>query len=58
MFYWALVFMIVAIITAIFGFGGPAIAIAGIAKLLFVTFLVAFIITLITGMTRRSHTRM
>lgn len=56
--YWALVFLIVAIISAIFGFGGPTIAIAGIAKLLFAMFLVAFIIALITGMTHRSHTRM
>jgi uncharacterized membrane protein YtjA (UPF0391 family) len=35
MLYWALVFLIVAIIAAIFGFGGVAVAAAGIAKLLF-----------------------
>jgi uncharacterized membrane protein YtjA (UPF0391 family) len=49
MLYWALVFLIVAIIAAIFGFGGVAVAAAGIAKLLF--------ITLITGLTRRGSTR-
>ena len=45
MLYWALVFLIVAIIAAIFGFGGVAVAAAGIAKLLFFIFLVVFIIT-------------
>ena len=38
MLYWALVFLIVAIIAAIFGFGGVAVAAAGIAKLLFFIF--------------------
>jgi len=58
MLYWALVFLVVAIIAAIFGYGGPAIATAGIVKILFFIFLMAFIITLITGMTRRSRTGM
>src|SRR6059058_2846739 len=40
MLYWALVFLIVAIIAAVFGFAGVATAAAGIAKLLFYIFLV------------------
>jgi uncharacterized membrane protein YtjA (UPF0391 family) len=46
---WAIVFVIVAIVAAIFGFGGIAVASAGIAKILFFIFLVLFIISLIFG---------
>jgi uncharacterized membrane protein YtjA (UPF0391 family) len=46
---WAVVFLIIALVAAIFGFGGIAAASAGIAKLLFVIFLVLFIISLIFG---------
>ncbi len=46
---WAVVFLILAIVAAIFGFGGVAAASAGIAKLLFFVFLVLFIISLIFG---------
>ncbi|MGA8154016.1 MAG: DUF1328 family protein [Terriglobales bacterium] len=35
MLYWALVFLVVALVAAIFGFGGIALAAAGIAKFLF-----------------------
>lgn len=47
MLYWALVFFIVAIIAAVFGFGGIASASAGIAQVLFFIFLALFVITLI-----------
>jgi uncharacterized membrane protein YtjA (UPF0391 family) len=50
---WALTFLIVAIIAAIFGFGGIATAAAGIARFLFFVFLVIFVVTLIMGFTRR-----
>jgi uncharacterized membrane protein YtjA (UPF0391 family) len=50
---WALTFFIVAIIAAIFGFGGVAIASAEIAKILFVVFLILFAVSLIVGLTRR-----
>jgi uncharacterized membrane protein YtjA (UPF0391 family) len=46
---WAVVFLIVAIVAAVFGFGGIAAASAGIAKILFFIFLVLFIISLIFG---------
>lgn len=51
---WALVFLLVAIVAAIFGFGGIAIASAGIAKLLFFLFLVIFLVTLVMSIARRA----
>lgn len=53
MLYWAVVFLIIAIVAAIFGFGGIAVAATGIAKLLFFIFIVIFLITLIFGFSRR-----
>src|SRR5512132_1715872 len=49
MLYWAVVFLIIALVAAVFGFGGIAAASAGIAKLLFFIFLVLFVISLIFG---------
>ena len=46
---WAVVFLIIVLVAAIFGFGGIAAASAGIAKLLFFIFLVLFVISLIFG---------
>ncbi len=48
---WAVVFLIIALMAAVFGFGGIAAASAGIAKLLFFIFLVLFVISLIFGWT-------
>ena len=53
MLYWALTFFLVALVAAILGFGGVAFAAAGIAKLLFVLFLVLFIFSLVAHMSRR-----
>lgn len=50
---WALIFFVVAIIAAVFGFGGIASASAGIAQILFFLFLVLFVVSLIMGMARR-----
>ena len=50
---WALGFFVIAIIAAIFGFGGIAVAAAGIAKILFFLFLVLFLLTLVGGLVRR-----
>jgi uncharacterized membrane protein YtjA (UPF0391 family) len=47
---WALVFLVIAIIAALFGFGGIATASAGIAKILFFVFLIGFIVALIAGL--------
>ena len=47
---WALGFLIVAIIAAMLGFGGVALASAGIAKVLFFIFLLGFVVTLVIGL--------
>lgn len=47
MLYWAVMFFIVAIVAAIFGFGGIASASAGIAQILFFIFIALFVATLI-----------
>jgi len=44
---WALVFFIVALVAAVFGFGGIAVAAAGIAKFLFFVFVVLFLASLV-----------
>lgn len=47
---WAAAFFILALIAAVFGFGGIAATSAGIAKILFFIFLVIFAISLIMGL--------
>lgn len=47
MLYWALVFLLVALIAGAFGFGGIASASAGIAQILFFIFLVLFVAALL-----------
>jgi uncharacterized membrane protein YtjA (UPF0391 family) len=44
---WALGFLVIALVAALFGFGGIAVAAAGIAKFLFFVFLVLFVASLI-----------
>lgn len=51
---WALAFFLIAILAAVFGFSGIAIASAGIAKILFFIFLVVFLVTLVMGVARRA----
>ncbi len=53
MLYWALLFLVVAIIAAVFGFGGIAAGATSIAKILFFVFLVLFIVSLLFGGIRR-----
>lgn len=48
--WWAVVFFIIAIIAAIFGFGGIAAGAVSIAKILFVVALVVFVVLLIAGL--------
>jgi uncharacterized membrane protein YtjA (UPF0391 family) len=50
---WALTFFVLALIAAIFGFGGIAAGAAEIAKILFILFLVLFVISLFTGAIRK-----
>lgn len=54
MLYYAAVFFIIAIIAAVFGFGGIAAGAAEIAKILFYIFVLGFIISLVVGLVRRS----
>ena len=54
MLYYALVFLLIAILAAIFGFGGISIAFAGIAKLLFFLFIVLFVVSLVMNVARRA----
>ena len=44
---WAITFLIIAIIAAIFGFGGIAATATGIAQILFYIFIVLFLVTLL-----------
>ncbi len=46
---WTIVFLILAILAAIFGFGFAASAFATIAKILFFVFLIIFVVTLVMG---------
>jgi uncharacterized membrane protein YtjA (UPF0391 family) len=54
MLYWALVFLAVALVAALFGFGGVASTAAGFAKILFFIFLILFLVSLVFGGLRRS----
>ena len=49
---WALGFFVVALVAAVFGFGGIAASAVGIAKLLFFGFLILAAISLIAGLAR------
>jgi uncharacterized membrane protein YtjA (UPF0391 family) len=51
---WALIFFVVALVAALFGFGGIAVAAAGVAKILFYLFLILFLITLVGHLMRRT----
>ena len=51
---WAVTFFMIALVAALFGFGGIAAAATGIAKILFFVFLVLFIVSLIAGIVRRA----
>ena len=53
---WALTFFVVALLAAIFGFSGIALAAAGVAKILFYLFLVLFLISLIAGLAQKPRT--
>lgn len=46
---WAVTFLIIALIAAIFGFGGIAEGATDIAQVLFFIFIVLFVISLIAG---------
>jgi uncharacterized membrane protein YtjA (UPF0391 family) len=53
MLYYAVVFFIIALIAALFGFGGIAVAAAGIAKIQFVVLLIVALVTFLLSLARR-----
>lgn len=48
--HWAVMFFVIAVVAAIFGFSGIAATSVGIAKVLFFIFVVLFLIFLIMGL--------
>jgi uncharacterized membrane protein YtjA (UPF0391 family) len=46
---WTITFLIIAVVAAIFGFGGIAAGAASIAKILFYIFIVLFLLSIIGG---------
>lgn len=49
MFSWGIIFLIIALVAALFGFGGLAGTAAWAAKLVFVVGLILFVLNLFTG---------
>ncbi len=54
MLYWSLMFLVIALVAGLFGFGGIASTATGIAQILFVIALVLFLVSLFTGFARRN----
>ena len=54
MLYYAVVFLVVALIAAAFGFSGIAAGAAGIAKILFVLVLIGAVVTFFISLSRRA----
>jgi uncharacterized membrane protein YtjA (UPF0391 family) len=46
---WAVTFLIIALVAAVFGFGGIASGATSIAQILFFVFLVLFVVSLLMG---------
>ena len=53
MLHYAVVFLVIALIAAVFGFGGIAAGAVEIAKLLFFVFIVMAVVTFMVGLLRR-----
>jgi uncharacterized membrane protein YtjA (UPF0391 family) len=50
---YAIAFFVIAIIAALFGFGGIAAGATEIAKILFFVFLILFVVSLVAGVLKR-----
>ena len=50
---WVLIFLAIALISAVFGFGGIAGAAAGIAKIIFYLFVILFVVSLVLNLINR-----
>lgn len=56
MLYYAGVFFVIALIAAVFGFGGIAAGAVEIAKILFFLFVLIAVVTFVVGLMRRGRT--
>jgi uncharacterized membrane protein YtjA (UPF0391 family) len=52
MLYWAMVFLLIALVAAVLGFGFVATGLAVVAKVLFFVFMGLFALSLVTSMAR------
>lgn len=52
---WTLIFLVIALVAAVFGFGGVAADFATIGKILFFIFIVLFVVSLFYGRGRRTR---
>ncbi|MDZ4755681.1 MAG: DUF1328 domain-containing protein [Phycisphaerae bacterium] len=55
MLYWAAVFLVIAIVAAVLGFGGVEGTAMSIGKILFLIFIVLFLVSLVAGLLRRGR---
>jgi uncharacterized membrane protein YtjA (UPF0391 family) len=53
MFHYAIVFFVIALIAALFGFGGIAAGAVEIAKILFFVFVIMAVVAFVIGLARR-----
>mgnify|MGYP003382227792 FL=1 len=53
MLHYAVVFFVIALIAALFGFGGIAAGAMGIGKILFLVFIVLAVVSLLFGLVRK-----
>jgi len=53
MLHYSIVFFVIALVAALFGFGGLAAGAAGIAKVLFFGFLIVAVVTLLMSLARK-----
>lgn len=53
MWHFAVVFLVIALVAALFSFGGVAAGAVGIAKILFVVFLIMALVTFVMGLMKK-----
>ena len=54
MLHYAIVFLVIALIAAVFGFGGIAASAVGIAKVLFFVFVIMAVVSFIIGLLKKN----
>ena len=53
MLHYAVVFLVIALVAALFGFGGIVVGAVGIAKILCVVFLIMALVTFVMGLVKK-----